>query len=143
VERCASRWLIIEDNEMARYPVRCCCKPQKVLGYLEMPRSDYRNGETEVVSVRSLSVRSFFPAHEKPGMVRDVRYPIKFYGFRDFERGTFEIAVYSDDRPIEFWKTVSGFTPAAYHENGQLMFAADGMMLDENGNRSIFDDVDE
>lgn len=29
------------------------------------------------------------------------------------------------------------------HENGQPMWAPDGTMLDENGNRSIFDDVDE
>jgi hypothetical protein len=28
------------------------------------------------------------------------------------------------------------------YPNGQPMFAPDGMMLDENGNRSIFDDVD-
>ncbi len=29
------------------------------------------------------------------------------------------------------------------YENGQSMFSADGTMLDEQGNRSIFDDVDE
>jgi hypothetical protein len=29
------------------------------------------------------------------------------------------------------------------HGNGQPKFAKDGMMLDEKGNRSIFDDVDE
>lgn len=28
------------------------------------------------------------------------------------------------------------------HANGAPMFAADGMMLDDQGNRSIFDDVD-
>lgn len=29
------------------------------------------------------------------------------------------------------------------HDNGKPMFNSDGMMLDEKGNRSIFDDVDE
>lgn len=29
------------------------------------------------------------------------------------------------------------------HDNGAPMFNADGMMLDDKGNRSIFDDVDE
>lgn len=29
------------------------------------------------------------------------------------------------------------------HPNGAPMFAPDGMMLDDKGNRSIFDDVDE
>jgi hypothetical protein len=32
---------------------------------------------------------------------------------------------------------------AKKHPNGQPMFNADGTMLDEHGNRSIFDDVDE
>lgn len=30
-----------------------------------------------------------------------------------------------------------------FHENGKPQFSPDGTMLDENGNRSIFDDVDE
>ena len=34
------------------------------------------------------------------------------------------------------------FSPPPVYPNGQPMFAKDGMMLDENGNRSIFDDVD-
>ena len=29
------------------------------------------------------------------------------------------------------------------YANGNPMFAPDGMMLDEHGNRSIFDDIDE
>jgi hypothetical protein len=29
------------------------------------------------------------------------------------------------------------------YENGAPMFAPDGMMLDEDGSRSIFDDVDD
>lgn len=32
---------------------------------------------------------------------------------------------------------------SARYPNGQPMFAPDGMMLDEHGNRSIFDDVDD
>lgn len=32
---------------------------------------------------------------------------------------------------------------AAKYENGSPKFAADGTMLDDKGNRSIFDDVDE
>lgn len=29
------------------------------------------------------------------------------------------------------------------HDNGKPKFAPSGMMLDENGNRSIFDDLDD
>lgn len=32
---------------------------------------------------------------------------------------------------------------AMKHPNGKPMFAKDGMMLDDKGNRSIFDDIDE
>lgn len=43
------------------------------------------------------------------------------------------------------YRTKNGFDPitgARVYPNGQRMFAADGMMLDDKGNRSIFDDVD-
>ena len=42
--------------------------------------------------------------------------------------------------PGETWSVVA--TPKK-HPNGQRMFTVDGTMLDEHGNRSIFDDVDE
>jgi len=34
-------------------------------------------------------------------------------------------------------------TEEHFYPNGAPMFAKDGMMLDDQGNRSIFDDVDE
>lgn len=42
--------------------------------------------------------------------------------------------------PGETWSIVA--TPKQY-PNGQRMFTPGGMMLDDKGNRSIFDDVDE
>lgn len=35
------------------------------------------------------------------------------------------------------------WTSLHHHTGGQPMFAASGMMLDEAGNRSIFDDIDD
>ena len=40
------------------------------------------------------------------------------------------------DQDIPGWREMR-------HDNGSAMFAADGTMLDERGNRSVFDDVDE
>lgn len=40
------------------------------------------------------------------------------------------------DTSVPFWRDMK-------HPNGKPMFAPDGMMLDEKGNRSIFDDVDD
>ena len=41
-------------------------------------------------------------------------------------------------RPV-IWRHISGYLK---YDNGRPKFAPDGTMLDENGNRSIFDDVD-
>lgn len=35
------------------------------------------------------------------------------------------------------------FVSLHFHPNGQPKFGPSGMMLDENGNRSIFDDIDD
>ncbi len=40
------------------------------------------------------------------------------------------------DRVTPGWRTLR-------HENGTPMFSLDGTMLDDRGNRSIFDDVDQ
>jgi sugar lactone lactonase YvrE len=50
-----------------------------------------------------------------------------------------------DDDAVPVTKTVracSVIGVSAVHDNGAPMFAPDGMMLDKDGNRSIFDDVD-
>jgi hypothetical protein len=50
------------------------------------------------------------------------------------------------ERVAEFAKGLRELKQAAFpqmHPNGKPMFSADGTMLDEDGNRSIFDDVDQ
>lgn len=50
-----------------------------------------------------------------------------------------------DDPPNYGEATLAAYAEdaARRHPNGKPVFAKDGTMLDENGNRSIFDDVDE
>lgn len=88
-----------------RYLVRCCCEGTKVLGFLEMPRGDYRNDE-----IVSIAMSPPVGPVEGPPQSLIVDPTATFRRFRDYDRGVDEIAVYSDDRPIEYWRKMRGFT---------------------------------
>lgn len=78
--------------------VRCCCKPHKVLGFLQLTEDQYfRRQFTTPYLDGAVSLR---PITESK---------------RDFDTGlsvTWEIAIYSEDRPIEQWRRVPGFIEA-------------------------------
>lgn len=57
-----------------------------------------------------------------------------------------ELAFMEVDRKRNKLANLDQYTPGwrdMRHENGAPRFSLDGTMLDPNGNRSIFDDVDE
>lgn len=86
---------------LAWYAVRCCCQPQKIFGFipLEAGSRTYqivnRYGETHEIELRTSRTCS------APTFVES----------RDgyLEMVSDEIAIYSDDRPIEFWRTIPSF----------------------------------
>ncbi len=94
---------------MHRLNVRCCCQPQKILGTLEL---------------RSLALRQevYIPPEypsiwSKPEAINEiVQVPpyetIVLRQFYHLATGELELAVYSDDRPIEFWRKFKGFREA-------------------------------
>lgn len=92
---------------MPRYFVRCCCQPQKILGVLELR---HPVGGRSTVHVRerlrfpTCSLRRFDANEPMPATAIRRYHAIKL---RIFDRN--EIAVYSEDRPIEFWRTIEGF----------------------------------
>jgi hypothetical protein len=99
-----------------KYPVRCCCQPQKILGYLELP--DWlKPGSRWVLMVddrktgRALSAAAWTPADPVGPTFRGlpVRLEAVVMQYRDLESDVDELAVYSDDRPIEFWRIIHGF----------------------------------
>ena len=93
-----------------KYPVRCCCEPQKILGYIDLPRDRYGDGErTRVKTMPMLSVTAFPKSGEKPVAMRSTDEIIILRRYRDYAVGIDEMAVYSDDRPIEFWRKIVGF----------------------------------
>lgn len=94
-----------------KYAVRCCCTPTKVFGHLEGPDNvrsfrvlDKEYKEYKEYKVRELRVETIaLPDHTSP----------------DFYR--YERAIYSEDRPLEFWANIRGFTMTKqYHPDGML-----------------------
>jgi hypothetical protein len=98
-----------------RYAVRCCCQPAKLLGWLEGPEGvrqftvfeigDWRRRAPpglHVVQVRELCSNRIVehPEHED-----EFGVPVELVPTR-------ERAIYSDDRPLEFWRRIEGFEEA-------------------------------
>lgn len=76
--------------------VRCCCTPRKILGFLRA------TPHAESLSIMTFDGRVDF-------QIRDAHECMIIGGktYRHRER-----AIYSEDRPIDFWRTVHGFVEA-------------------------------
>ena len=88
-----------------RLNVRCCCQPERVFGTLEVPAVDtkwafplYRKTSTEQFDPNAI------PSY------KDIEYAYcrEIVGTRD-DPTVREVAVYSEDRPIEFWREIETF----------------------------------
>lgn len=89
-----------------RYLVRCCCEPDKILGYLTVPH-DMRSGERYPICRMDQLLIDARPIGATE-LVHSTTETALFRGFINSD-GNREIAVYSDDRSIEFWRGVRGF----------------------------------
>lgn len=88
------------------YAVRCCCEPGKILGFLRLMHKettfwveDYETGKKEKIEIQPMheSNFSYCPPYKAGEVLPD---------FRPYKE---ELAVHSNDRPIEFWRRVKGF----------------------------------
>lgn len=89
------------------YAVRCCCQPQKVIGFMRL-----YNAPLDYVLVREVET-----LRTSSAVIGDANIPgpvaitpthrIEIRTFND--HGVKEPAIYSDDRPIEFWRRIRGF----------------------------------
>ncbi len=79
--------------------IRCYCEPQRILGFLKVPADtpplsvEDHNGEQHPIKLARL---------------RDGRTPLAPHE----AAARSEIAIHSDHRPIEFWRTIRGFIEA-------------------------------
>jgi hypothetical protein len=102
------------------FAVRCCCTPKKIFGFIKLPAP----------------VHAHLPEHRTLIDCYGRQHPIKLlsiydrtgYCLSDYYRNARppdailehtipEIAIYSDDRPIEFWRTIPGFVEAPPEES--------------------------
>lgn len=85
----------MSDYSWSWFPVRCCCQPQKIFGFIRLPDMERSNVVDKRGNVHKLELRSM--ANCKMTVLNNQL---------EYER---ELAIYSDDRPIEFWRSVVGF----------------------------------
>lgn len=85
-----------EDCEW--FAVRCCCAPRKIFGFLKLEKiqgSSYticdRKGKEHKLELKQFA--QYLPDND--------------------ETVQNEYAIYSNDRPIEFWRTILGFVEAS------------------------------
>ncbi len=99
-------------------PVRCCCGPAKIFGFLRMEAVEDLNSLTSVHVVD-------YKGHHHKLRVEISRDKIKseavpFADGREVTttRWTTELAVFSEDRPLEFWHTIPEFVEAPMASGG-------------------------
>lgn len=85
------------------YAVRCCCTPKKIFGFLLLPVHGASAEVIDNVGTRyRLQIRRFNDlVCQRPFAPESV--PIGDSAVVE------EAAVYSEDKPIEFWRSIPGF----------------------------------
>ena len=85
-----------------RYPVRCCCTPERVLGWLHLP-----SGLPSLVLVpEACGWTSGLEAPRESQRTHLIELRVATHA-----DGSSERVVYDDDRPMAFWLQLSGFEP--------------------------------
>lgn len=78
--------------------IRCCCEPTKVLGFMRLRESIVQSGQPLVVTTISEALK----VEQWPVELR----PMEEVHCDQWEQ---EMAIYSEDRPVEFWRRIRGF----------------------------------
>lgn len=98
----------MSKRETAWYAVRCCCQPTKIFGFIQLhSKSQMQNvldncGYAHTVELKAMQeVAPIRLDRERPPMQAELTVQK-------------ELAIYSDDRPIEFWRTIPGFLEVKY-----------------------------
>lgn len=91
-----------------RLNVRCCCQPTKILGTMEVPSSMTSPGTFRVLLRSSLGPLAEWKPQElssEQPIKTEVLKTATIAGFR----GEPELAVYGEERPMEFWRQIPTF----------------------------------
>lgn len=90
---------------MPRFNVRCCCQPQKILGTLDLPTTNKTQRLTTRSVIRPMVLKQddVIPANTT---IEHHTIQLRIYNRDD---GVEELSVYSDDKPVEYWRQFIGF----------------------------------
>lgn len=93
------------------YAVRCCCKPEKILGFIRLFVPSHCGLHTVVDTTGSshqIELRNFQERAPKPPAEQT-------YGssFLETSPHLVERAVYAENRPVEFWRQFPNFMEIA------------------------------
>jgi hypothetical protein len=94
------------DNMVAdmRLEVRCCCQPTKLFGTLPVPTGAIERGCFDVVVANTTR---WWEADD-PSASAFEKHSVQIRKFQTIG-GITRLAIYSEDRPIEFWRKLPGF----------------------------------
>ena len=100
------------ENRMIWLAVRCCCTPVKIFGFLPVSMRDAGRAELVVEGHRlQIKPMSECTMHMREALMRDGPAPDA-----DVTYNT-ERAIYSEDRPLSFWRDMPGFVEARDHRS--------------------------
>lgn len=98
--------------------VRCCCNGERILGFLKVTQQERERG-TGRRSTMTVG-QSYLAAPFGNAPLPVVDFDNITFRLQEFHsRGGDELAVYSEDRPVEFWRNVRGFVEAAPNIEGR------------------------
>lgn len=95
------------NTRLVWLPVRCCCKPDSLLGFMRLPETALAHSYLEIeghgIEIKPLTTL-------KPSTIRD-HFDAKPSEFSSLTLGDTEVelAIYSDDRPLAFWRQFREF----------------------------------
>lgn len=95
------------------FAVRCCCTPKKVFGFIKLPITsdvrlpDYRTIKDAMGDIHPIKLMSIYINRHYRASIMNAQ-PLEGI----LEHTMPEIAIYSDNHPIEFWRTIPGFVEA-------------------------------
>jgi hypothetical protein len=94
--------------------VRCCCQPVKVVGFLRLPRKIAAAQVTTIVDIagqrHEIQIREMASYDEACRIMMNGGKLVSYLkGDVVQPRAELERAIYSEERPIDFWRRIPGF----------------------------------
>lgn len=102
--------IAVREEERQFFAVRCCCQPSKVLGFMLLPK---RGGSERMIvdnrgQSHKITIKDIYQVVPPCSQYRDSGEPVEWSRASESVH-TQELAIYSEDRDEEFWRTIPGF----------------------------------